>query len=207
VLPECAAAAAFLDEQGPAIAHLSLHGMFIASGAWFLLDHLGLADPQLWQDLRALAGTAGLGLHDMPRNGAKGFHRSGVGFCTTPSGPAMRRWASAEAGNGHDGWARSFGYGSMDSARARAARAGAPPPICAVSEFPLIQLAASRGQSVAALRARMATVFAEHPEPADAAAALGRLGAQPISFPTVVSAMVQMSNAVIAAALRRSLVR
>ena len=136
VLPENIAADAFLNTCGPAITHLSLHGMAVAEGAWFLLNDLALRNGKLWTALRQIAGDAGLGLHDSFRYGDKGFRRCAHGFCTTPTGFGMRQWALRDAPHYRDG----FGLSSMDAACLRAAHHKQAKPLCAVSEFPLIEI-------------------------------------------------------------------
>jgi len=197
VLPECRSAAEFLDAAGPAVAHLSLHGMFVAQGIWFLLDRLALRDAELWRDCRRIAADSGLGLHEFHRYGDKGFRRVGHGFCTTPSGPLMRRFFLA-AGDREQ--ADGFGYGSMDAARARARAAGAPPPLCAVSEFPLLRVPPELRDPRAELEACAAA-----PDPAAALNGfLDQEGVWPVPLGTQVDGMLAMSHAVVEAALRRS---
>lgn len=200
VLPENAAAAAFFTEQGPARAHLSLHGMGCAGGAWFLLDEAALRDQALWHDLRRIAAERHLGLHDSPRHGAKGFRRSGRGFCTCPSGPAMRRWALA-AGRRHE--AAVVAYSSMDHARLLARRAGRPAPLCAVSEFPLFISAHADGAPPAHLRAELAALPLADDPAAACSALLARYGIRSVPLSEQVSGMVAMTHAVIRAALRQ----
>jgi len=199
VLPECAAAAGFLDAQGPAIAHLSLHGMFAALGPWYLLDRPALADPRLWRDLRAAADQLGMPLHEFFRFGDKGFRRVTRGFCTTPSGGAMRRHFLAE---GDAERARGFGYGSMDAARARARAAGAPPPLVAVSEFPLLQLPEADGGHLRRERTAAEALVAEGRAEA-AAERLIAAGCHPVPLADQATGMVAMTRAVIRSALRR----
>lgn len=188
VLPECRAAAAFFDHQGPARAHLSLHGMACAAGAWFLLDEAAILRPRLWLALRRVAASNGFALHDVPRHGDKGFRRAGPGFCTTPSGAAMRLSFLAR---GDRATAAGFAWSSMESARARAHRAGAPAPLCAVSEFPLVDLPATRGVPVAAVRSVAANALA---------AGNGR----PVALVDQVRGMLGMTCAVAAEALSRA---
>jgi hypothetical protein len=72
--------------------HVSLHGMGFAAGPWFLLE-------AEWQDMcielkeRCAAHVEHLGyaLHDVQRNGEKGFFRLGRGFCTRPDSRYMRK--------------------------------------------------------------------------------------------------------------------
>ena len=196
VCPENLAADAFFSAAGPAIAHLSLHGMAVAEGAWFLLDRVGLQDPRLWQDLRAISDLAGLGLHDSPRFGDKGFRRCGRGFCTIPNGAAMRRWARKSQPRFQDG----FAYSSMEAACLRAQKAGAAKPLCAVSEFPL--LAIHKPGDGAWREAISSLPLAKEPELVwDAIAKTYAIQRVPLSVQ--VHAMVSMVEAVVASALRR----
>jgi len=196
VLPECRAAAAFLDAQGAAVAHLSLHGMFAAQGAWFLLDRVALRDARLWDELRQAAAQRGLGLHEFLRFGDKGFRRVGLGFCTTPSGPQMRRHFQAR---GKRALADGFGYGSMDAARARARAHGAAPPLCAVSEFPLLLLPPGLND----VRARLEELTAAAEPAAALRAFLAEPGLRPVPLADQVGGMLDMCVAVAASALRR----
>ncbi len=76
---------------GPFHVHVSLHGMGFAAGPWFLIE------PE-WADRcnivieRCRASTAALGyvLHDVERQGEKGFVRIERGFCTRPDSRRMR---------------------------------------------------------------------------------------------------------------------
>ena len=134
MLPEPQAVHNYFNTQGPSIAHLSLHGMAIAAGCWFLLDGPAQHHAGIWRDCLQIAETSGLGLHEFYRYGDKGFRRMGHGFCR-PRGPAMRRWAQA---TNQPRLAAGFGYGSMDDARARNARHGKPAPYIGVSEVTLL---------------------------------------------------------------------
>lgn len=200
VLPECQAAADFFAGAGAAIGHLSLHGMATAAGVWFLVDAIGLADGPLWNDLRACAAGLGLALHDAHRYGDKGFRRCGTGMATTPSGPAMRRHFLAA---GDPATAAGFGYGSMDHARLLCRQRGLPPPVCAVSEFPLWRLPTELAYDRAALEAACtAIVSADDPSRA-AADFLARPGVAALPLATQVTGMRRMVAAVIRASLRR----
>lgn len=194
VLQENLAADAFFNACGPAIAHLSLHGMAIAEGAWFLLDQHLIRDSQLWQNLRHVAQSVELPLHESVRHGDKGFRRAGLGFCTIPSGAAMRRWALQTEPRFKD----SFGYSSMEAASRRAQAQGAPPPLCAVSEFPLFAVQ-HRGDG--AWRSRFAQIpFAD--EPASAWQELSRCyRIKRVPLAQQVQGMLAMVEAVIGAAL------
>jgi len=198
VLPECAAAAAFLDTAGPAVAHLSLHGMFVAHGPWFLLDREALRHPQLWRACREIAADLELPLHDDARWGDKGFRRVTTGFSTTPAGPLMRRFFLRQ---GDRETAAGFGYGSMDSARARACRHAAPPPLCAVSEFPLLHLHHLPTASEYRARREELQAFAAREDYAGAARHLSQLGSTPVPLADQVRGMLAMVDAVTEAAL------
>ena len=195
-LPECQAADHFFHQFGPAIAHLSLHGMLAAQGAWYLLDKVAMTDGQLWRDLRANAAANDLKLHEFRRYGDKGFRRVGLGFCTTPSGPLMRRHF-LQAGDLKT--AARFGYGSMDAARARAATAAAPVPLCAVSEVPLLVVdAEGHGKQVL----QELQMSADPAQSIKQALSSKRLQAVPMQ--TQVQVITEMVSAVIRAALRRN---
>jgi hypothetical protein len=193
VLPESAAADEFFAGEGPAIAHLTLHGMLASSGAWFLLCRRAMSDRILWQDLQTIAEQCGLGLHDMPRNGDKGFRRAGRGFCTIPNGVAMRRWLCQHQGEPLVPAANSSALSSMEAACRRARSLGAAEPLCAVSEFPLFILPDSDGRGVEGLReAIQQAALGDGPFP---------LKALPPSM--IADAMAHMVERVAEAALRR----
>ena len=71
--------------------HVSLHGMGFAAGPWFLIE-------EAWKDRYELlkrrcieqVQTTGYVLHDVERNGEKGFFRLERGFCTRPDSRHMR---------------------------------------------------------------------------------------------------------------------
>ena len=77
--------------EGPFALHMSLHGMGFAAGPWFLIE-------AEWQDRctdlkqHCVGRVQELGytLHDVERNGEKGFFRLGRGFCTRPDSRYMR---------------------------------------------------------------------------------------------------------------------
>lgn len=128
--PENVAIAAFLRAGAPFAMHASLHGMAMASGAWFLVE-------PAWTDrldpfvatLTAAARARGLGLHDVERRGEKGFVRLRPGFCTRPSSRAMRRYFEAR---GDAATAERFRPSSMELVRAMGGD-----PLTLVSELPL----------------------------------------------------------------------
>ncbi len=91
IRPENAAVAGFLRPGGPYHFHASLHSMAMAEGAWFLIEK-SWADrsTKLQQALASRANAFGFKLHDIQRNGDKGFSRISRGFCTTPTSVAMK---------------------------------------------------------------------------------------------------------------------
>ena len=89
--PENEAVAKFLGLHGPFVFHASLHGMAFAEGAWFLIcEEWAERSAVLRQTLARLSREAGFPLHDIDRQGDKGFTRIEPGFCTTPTSTAMR---------------------------------------------------------------------------------------------------------------------
>ncbi len=71
--------------------HVSLHGMGFSSGPWFLIDPHWIERTQPLRDRCAQAvRDMGYRLHDVEREGEKGFVRIAPGFCTRPNHNAMR---------------------------------------------------------------------------------------------------------------------
>lgn len=90
--PENLAAADFWRRAGPFHLHASLHGMSVAAGPYFLLEHSWW--PRFESAARHLAGDvrrAGYALHDVERQGEKGFRRLAGGFCSRPGSRTMRQ--------------------------------------------------------------------------------------------------------------------
>ena len=90
--PENQAIFRFWAQAGePFDLHVSLHGMALSFGAWFLLeeswDHR--LEP-LKAACRARVAALGYPLYDVDRRGEKGFRRLGEGFCTRPDSRPMR---------------------------------------------------------------------------------------------------------------------
>ena len=90
--PENRAAWEFWRAGAPYDLHVSMHGMSVAAGPYFLVER------SWWPRFREMAGAlsrevegAGYALHDVQRHGEKGFHRLGRGFCSRPDSRAMRR--------------------------------------------------------------------------------------------------------------------
>jgi hypothetical protein len=83
----------WLSDPRPFDLHVSLHGMGFAGGPWFLIDPDWRDRCDLLKD-RCRAATEALGykLHDIQRNGEKGFERIERGFCTRPNSEAMARY-------------------------------------------------------------------------------------------------------------------
>ena len=90
--PENRAAWDFWRAHAPFDLHVSMHGMSVAAGPYFLVERswwprLGKMAAALTRDVE----DAGYTLHDVERHGEKGFHRLGRGFCSRPDSRAMRR--------------------------------------------------------------------------------------------------------------------
>ena len=90
--PENRAAWEFWRAGAPYDLHVSMHGMGVAAGPYFLVERswwprFGDAAAELTHEVEA----AGYTLHDVERHGEKGFHRLGRGFCSRPDSRAMRR--------------------------------------------------------------------------------------------------------------------
>ena len=82
----------FWRADAPYHLHVSMHGMSVAAGPYFLVERSWW--PRLGEMARALTREvegAGYTLHDVERHGEKGFHRLGRGFCSRPDSRAMRR--------------------------------------------------------------------------------------------------------------------
>ena len=90
--PENRAAWEFWRAGAPYHLHVSMHGMSVAAGPYFLVERSWW--PRLGEMADALTREvegAGYSLHDVQRHGEKGFHRLGRGFCSRPDSRAMRR--------------------------------------------------------------------------------------------------------------------
>lgn len=128
--PENRAVARYLKRHAPFAAHFSLHGMGFAEGAWFLLcrEWVERCGPVM-DALESLCQCVGMPLHDIDRQGEKGFTRIRPGFATTPTSTAMRAFFEQR---GDPETAAKFLPSSMEYV---AALGGGP--LCAVSEIPL----------------------------------------------------------------------
>jgi len=91
--PEALAVAAFLRAGAPFVLHGSFHSMAFGAGPWFLLEPAWIDRTARLRDrLRAHVRGLGYRLHDVDRQGEKGFRRIDEGFCTRPDSGAMRRY-------------------------------------------------------------------------------------------------------------------
>jgi hypothetical protein len=73
--------------------HVSLHGMGFSAGPWFLLERAWQDRSDLLKDrCRERVYALGYTLHDVERNGEKGFFRLERGFCTRPDSRYMRQY-------------------------------------------------------------------------------------------------------------------
>lgn len=110
--------------------HASLHGMGFAAGPWYLIEPGWIDRTRI---LRASCGrrTRELGytLHDVERQGEKGFHRIERGFCTRPDSQAMRDYFLARDDPDTAG---RFRPSSMEAIRSLGGD-----PLTLVSEMPL----------------------------------------------------------------------
>ena len=71
--------------------HVSLHGMNLSYGPWFLIDETWQERvPGLIRSCSHRVSELGYELHDVDRKGEKGFRRITKGFCTRPNSQAMR---------------------------------------------------------------------------------------------------------------------
>ena len=128
-------------DPSPFALHLSFHGMALAGGPWFLLepgwlerdqDGRLIPRPALRRLMDACARRSaelGYALHDVQRNGEKGFHRIERGFCTRPDHRAMQAFFRDR---GDERTAALFRPNSMEHIRDRGGD-----PLTLVSEVPL----------------------------------------------------------------------
>ena len=131
VRPENRAIAAWWGAAGgPFRFHVSLHGMAVGAGPWFLLEEAWVDRTDgLRERCRRATRSRGYRLHDDPRRGEKGFRRLEEGFSTRPDSRAMRDHFLER---GDEGTAARFRPSSMESIRALGGDA-----LTAVSEMPL----------------------------------------------------------------------
>jgi hypothetical protein len=130
VRPENRAVAAFLAERAPFHLHASFHGMFFASGPWFLLEPAWIGRTAgLRENLRRRVAAMGYRVYDVDRGGEKGFSRIDPGFTTRPDSRAM---AAFFRERGEPEIAARFRPSSMELARSLGGD-----PLTIVSEMPL----------------------------------------------------------------------
>jgi hypothetical protein len=128
--PENRAVAAFLAAGAPFHLHASFHGMFFASGPWFLLEPAWIGRTAALRDnLRRRVAEMGYRAYDVDRGGEKGFSRIDPGFTTRPDSRAM---AAFFRERGEPGTAARFRPSSMELVRSLGGD-----PLTIVSEMPL----------------------------------------------------------------------
>jgi len=77
--------------EGPFALHVSLHGMGFSGGPWFLIEEAWKNRCEILKErCRKRVQELRYTLHDVERNGEKGFFRLGRGFCTRPDSRYMR---------------------------------------------------------------------------------------------------------------------
>jgi hypothetical protein len=150
--PENRAVAAFLAEGAPFHLHASFHGMFFATGPWFLLEAAWIdRTTGLRENLRRRVAEMGYRVFDVDRGGEKGFSRIDRGFTTRPDSRAM---AAYFLERGEPGTAALFRPSSMEYARSLGGD-----PLTIVSEMPLFLTPPAEGPESfgdPALRAELA---------------------------------------------------
>lgn len=115
---------------GPYSLHVSLHGMSIAGGPWFLIEPAWeYRYGHLRERCLSRVEEMGYEAHDVERRGEKGFYRLGRGFCWRPDSRHMWRHF-LERGDAET--ARRFRPSSMETIRSLGGD-----PLTLVSEMPL----------------------------------------------------------------------
>jgi len=90
--PENRAAWEFWRAGAPYDLHVSMHGMSVAAGPYFLVERSWWPRcTEMAAVLTRMVEEVGYALHDVERHGEKGFHRLGRGFCSRPDSRAMRQ--------------------------------------------------------------------------------------------------------------------
>jgi hypothetical protein len=117
-------------DAAPFILHVSLHGMAVGGGPWFLIDPAWVGRcGVIKQRCRDAARRLGYALHDVQRYGEKGFERIERGFCTRPNSVAMARYF---VDRNDPNTASRFRPSSMETIRSFGGD-----PLTLVSEIPL----------------------------------------------------------------------
>lgn len=123
----------WVSSGGPFHLHASLHGMMVAAGPWFLIEKEWIGRSSMMQTLcRDDVEGMNYKLHDVDRNGEKGFHRISRGFCTRPDSKSMRAFFMEQ---GNREMAEKFFPSSMEAVRELGGD-----PLTIVSEMPLFIL-------------------------------------------------------------------
>jgi len=124
------------SDPRPFSMHMSLHGMAFAAGPWYLIEP-AWADRSdiIIERCSAAAADMGYRLHDVERNGEKGFTRIARGFCTRPDSVAMAAYFHTL---GDDATASLFRPSSMETIRTLGGGGG--DALTLVSEMPLFTL-------------------------------------------------------------------
>ena len=189
--PENRAVAEFLADGGPYDVHATLHGMFIAEGAWFLIDRDHVDTTKAFRrDIVAECARVGIPLHDWDRGGEKGFVGIEPGFSTSPTSVAMREHFLAR---GDRAEAAKFRPSSMEFVASLGGN-----PVALVSEVPLFLV--ERGAGGGFLRAKDALVEAQlalaggDPRPFDAARE--KFGFEPV--PVELASRLQLAMVLLA---------
>ncbi|MEE8348534.1 MAG: peptidase, partial [Acidobacteriota bacterium] len=113
--------------------HVSLHGIAFAAGPWFLIEPSWASHCQeLKTTCRRAVEEMGYRLHDVDRQGEKGFRRLEEGFCTRPDSQAMAQYFRDLQ---DESTARLFRPSSMEAIRALGGD-----PLTLVTEMPLFIL-------------------------------------------------------------------
>ncbi len=119
--------------EAPFDLHVSLHGMAFGGGPWFLIDSAwAMRCEAIRNNCGAAVRRMGYALHDVQRNGEKGFERIERGFCTRPDSKAMVAYFNKL---GDSDTARRFRPSSMETIRSYGGD-----PLTIVTEVPLFIL-------------------------------------------------------------------
>lgn len=95
--------------------HVSLHGMRISYGPWFLIDKDFISEvSDIQVSCKNEVELLGYQMHDVDRNGEKGFFRFGPGFGSRPDSEAMKQYFKDR---GDNEMASRFHPSSMESIR------------------------------------------------------------------------------------------
>lgn len=118
------------EAEGVFHLHGSLHSIHLAAGPWFLIDSAWVArTAELQTVCSEEVGAMGYVLHDVERNGEKGFKRIARGFCTRPHSQHMAQFFLSR---GQAEIAARFRPSSMETIRSLGGD-----PLTIVSEMPL----------------------------------------------------------------------